>query len=186
MKEILKGIYSLDGNPPNLEKYSKENQGLAVAMHPFYRQDKKGKRVFIDSKIDYFNRINEFLFTYSGPILTLEAYNSLDETEKHFLSLNHSTDRFFMRTNSASSFLRDLNFSDMTNFIESLRVEKPVSVLGGYIFKGLFGDSAGCLAGLIHELEKADIPFKKINSLIYSSPLNDEKKFLILPPPDLI
>jgi|GEM_PF-2071716 len=175
MEKIRPGICSLDGKHPDADKYKRENQELFLAVHPFYRKSNStGKRVFEDEKSNYFNAVNSLLSIYSGPIVVMETTDSMPEVESHLISTGKLENRFLIETEIFSAVPTKISFSDLTEFLESIR-HGSINVLGGYLIKNITGKKlGGCLGGVLNELARTGIDYKLCDSMIYSLPISAE------------
>src|SRR3989304_7410437 len=123
LREIQPGLYSLNGHP----SFTDEN--LVVAVHPFF----KSYSGTLDDQ--YLSRINDFIRSRKGPILTLEEKHRAKPTAIHYLLLGSRENRLFIKTIKENPEPSEITMEQFVEYVERLRNGNPVDLIGGYFFK---------------------------------------------------
>ncbi len=155
LKEIRKGIYSLDGfNPDN-------RNTRVVAVHPYFKIEKRSS--------EYLGRFDHLVRTHIGPIITLEEAGKLESTAERFAALGRTSGAYFIKTKSEDPEPCEIKWRQVVNFIKHFtdgpvifrqilwlfkEYEGPrIDMVGGY-----FQDYRGCLGHTALKLKKKRLP----------------------------
>ncbi len=131
--EIHPKVYSMSGQP------TPTRENLVVAIHPFYTNpylSHKMSYTSTDSTKNYFERLNHLLSTKEGTIITLEEAKKLQKTLNHFRTIGTIKNRLFIRTKNTEYTTKDMDFSELARYVESLRDGRTVDLIGGYLSEG--------------------------------------------------
>jgi len=159
VQELWKGFYSIDGKPVQT------SENLAVVVHPFYKYPVGCEAI----NVPYLNRLNDFIQSREGPLITLEGKGRLDKTIEYYKSLGLKKNRFFIETEKYTSHPLNIEWDEMMGYFEDLRNDKPINLAGGF-FRNRDKDSSyweGCLAGVVLRLEQRNIPIEVMGDLVF-------------------
>ena len=124
LNELWPGFYSMDGGPVQTE------ENLVVSVHPFYKFHGFTGLNMPDEA--YLRRMKEFLTFREGAVVTLEEGFSLGETVECYKRLGSFSNRFFIKTHPANPNPLELDWEDVTIYLEKMRQDRPIEVMGGY------------------------------------------------------
>ena len=162
LNRISRGLYSMNGKP------TQTGENLVVAVHPFYRSPdyKSPHDEFLDG--GYLTRLNEFLASREGPVITLEESSRIGRTLQHYDSLGRINNRFFIKTKSGESTPLEISWEMLLDYLINLRDGNPIEMMGGYVWGDeKFGRLSGCLGSVASRLKEKEIPLSFLDNLVF-------------------
>ena len=159
LTRINKGVYSMDGKPIQTE------ENPVVAVHPFYR-----KFHYSNPQDEYLQRLNEFISSRQGPIVTFEEHSRINRTHEHYSHLGVKKNRLFIRTKPSTPDPIDITWGRVVNYLDRLRGGRPIEIMGGFFYRrgDPFQEWTGCLGCVARKLKERDIPLVFLDDLIFS------------------
>lgn len=154
LQEIKKGIYSNS-------RVAGKSDTLCIAVHPkfldynlknIFSRFSSGQSLFVDlAKQDaksYNSNLENFLNSYSGPIVTFEEESKIEETNSFYDLFRPNQNNYFIKTNSGGTIIKETSIPDIVSFFNLISKDNWF-MIGGYHDPE---DRDGCLDDISRKL----------------------------------